>query len=349
MIRRLCALISSRTKEFYRDRSALGWNLLFPFMIIFGFSLIFNQDKQVLYKVGVLKETSANSLPVEPEFAGRYEHFRKTRFIEFIDFNSLERGMNRLEHHRIDFLVSPERGEYWVSKTSPKGYIVEKLFQSSAEIGPGHYTRQDITGREIPYVEWLFPGILGMNIMFSSLFGVGYVVVRYRKNGVLKRFSVTPVRTFEFLTAQIVSRMAVILLTTFIVYAGCALIYGFQCRGSYLNLFLSFALGGFSMVSLGLLVAARSSSEEFAGGILNIITWPMMFLSEVWFSLEGAHPWVSGFSKVLPLTHMIDSSRMIMNDGAGLMEVREHFITLAVMSIIFITLGSLMFKWQKDS
>ena len=101
------------------------------------------------------------------------------------------------------------------------------------------------------------------------------------------------------------------------------------------------------MISLGLIVACRSSSEEFAGGILNLITWPMMFLSEVWFSLEGAQPWVRHFSKMLPLTHLTDGARKIMNDGAGLFEIKVHLITLTLMSCAFLLIGSLMFKWQK--
>ena len=83
-----------------------------------------------------------------------------------------------------------------------------------------------------------------------------------------------------------------------------------------LNLILIFFLGGFSMISLGLLIASRSSSEEFAGGILNLISWPMMFLSEVWFSLEGAHPIVRKISNLFPLTHLVEGARNIMNHGA---------------------------------
>ena len=202
--------------------------------------------------------------------------------------------------------------------------------------------------KEIPYVEWLFPGILGMNIMFSAIFGVGYVVVRYRKNGALKRMSVTPVHPWEFLTAQILSRMFVIIATTVIVYAGCAIIYRFECKGSYLLLGFIYSLGAFCMISLGLLVACRSSSEEFAGGVINLLTWPMMFFSEVWFSLEGTHPWAQKASLAFPLTHTIDAARRIMNDGATFADVQIQIIVLAAMSAVFLITGSLLFTWQKD-
>jgi ABC-type multidrug transport system permease subunit len=101
------------------------------------------------------------------------------------------------------------------------------------------------------------------------------------------------------------------------------------------------------MISLGLLVAARLSSEELAGGLLNLISWPMMFLSGVWFSLEGSKPWVKSLAQIFPLTHLIDSARLVMNEGAGFYDIRNEIITLFFMSFIFLTAGSLLFEWKK--
>lgn len=344
MWKRIWTLFKARNKEYYRDKSALGWNLLFPFLIIIGFNLIFGSKEQNLYKVGIIEAHSQQQIALQTQ----YEKFRKTRYVEFVSFNSEEHALDSLKHHRIDLLVKVATGQYWVNDSSPNGYIAERLLQVSRLSEKPGFFRQDVQGRQINYVAWLFPGILAMNVMFSSLFGVGYVVVRYRKNGVLKRMSVTPVRPWEFLTAQVVSRMFLLLLSTTIVYTGCVLLYGFECLGSYLALVLVFALGGFSMVALGLLVACRISSEEFVGGILNMTTYPMMFLSEVWFSLEGSQPWVQQVAFFFPLFHLVKAARKIMNDGAGFMEVQIHVYVLLVMSIVFLSAGSLFFKWQKD-
>ncbi len=349
MWRRIWTILKARNHEFFRDKSSFGWNFVFPFLIIAGFTFIFTDNNRTTYKVGVVhseKTKLASELPIAA--LQKYQHFKKIKHIEFIEFETKEDAMSKLRHHGIDFLINPGSYQYWVSKSSPNGYMVEKLFHSNADAKHNRYKKLSIDGREIPYVEWLFPGILGMNMMFSGLFGVGLVVIRYRKNGALKRLSVTPLKPYEFLTAQIISRMYVILFATLIVFVGCTLIFRFECHGSYLNLFIVFFLGGFSMISLGLVVASRSSSEEFAHGILNFITWPMMFFSEVWFSLEGSHPWVYKFSRILPLTQLIDGARRIMNDGAGLFEIKSQIITLAVMSGIFMMFGSMLFKWQKD-
>ena len=354
MIRRIWALFKARNMEFFRDRAAYGWNLLFPFMIIIGFSVMFNEERQIMYKVGVIIDSNTTQTNDSEDVSIsaiediQYRNFRKTKYIDFIEFNVFNHALDKLKHHRIDLLIDPRSKHYWLSRTSPKGYIVERLLKAGVENRKTLYNQKKISGREIPYSEWLFPGILGMNIMFSALYGVGYTVVRYRKNGVLKRFSVTPLRPYEFLAAQIISRIYLLFITTLIVFLGCMLIFGFKCHGSYLSLLTLFFLGGFSMVSVGLVIAARSSSEEFANGILNLISWPMMFLSEVWFSLEGTKPWVKTFSAFLPLTHLVDGARKIMNDGATLFEIKYQLLMLAGMSLLFFITGSVSFKWNNN-
>lgn len=343
MFKRILSLFKARNLEFFRDRSAFAWNILFPLLVIVGFSVVFGDDRQVLYKVGLVKQGPVANAAHDPQL----NNFMRTKYVEFVPFSSEEQAVVTLLHHRIDLVVNPDKKTFWTSKTSPKGYIAERLLISSAETRHTGFRKETVSGTEIPYIEWLFPGILGMNMMFSALFGVGYVVVTYRKNGVLKRMSVTPLRPWEFITSQILSRMYLIMITTVVVFIGCKLLYGFSVRGSYLSLLLVVCLGGFSMISLALVVASRSSSEEFAGGILNLITWPMMFLSEVWFSLEGAEPWVRSVSRFFPLTHLIEASRKIMNDGAGLGDVGINIAVLTAMSLLFIVSGSMLFTWQK--
>ncbi|MBN2041397.1 MAG: ABC transporter permease [Spirochaetes bacterium] len=340
MWKRILTLFIARTLEFFRDKTTLLWNLLFPFFIIVGLSFVFNQENQTLYKVGVVSIDNNSSFE-------QFNYLKEEKQVDFIFIKSSEEGMEKLSHHRIELLVNLNTKEYWINSSSPKGDIVEKLLFAKNFERNTEFTKQTVKAEKISYVEWLFPGILGMNMMFNSLFGVGYVVVRYRKNGVLKRISVTPTRPFEFLAAQVLSRMFVISITTSIVYLGCSLLYNFENRGSYFDLFAVLILGGFSMISLGLLVAARSSSEEFADGILNIITWPMIIFSEVWFSLEGTNPVVQKISKIFPLTHIVESARKIMNDGKGLADISEHLLILIITSAVFLTLGSLLFKWHK--
>jgi len=117
--------------------------------------------------------------------------------------------------------------------------------------------------------------------------------------------------------------------------------------GSYVDLFIVFLLGSLSLTALGLILASRGTSEEFTTGILNFISWPMMFLSEVWFSLEGAPQWVKSAAKIFPLTHMLKAVRRIMHDGAGLMDVGPELIILTTMTLAFLIIGASLFSWNK--
>ena len=199
----------------------------------------------------------------------------------------------------------------------------------------------------IRYSDWVLPGILGMNMMFSCMFGVGYVIVRYRKNGFLKRLRATPLTAFEFITAQVASRMVLIMIITSFVYTGTHLLLDTRMEGSYFTLFLVGLVGAISMVSLGLIVSARVTSEELAGGLLNLINWPMMMLSGVWFSLEGSGETMRTISRIFPLTHVLESARAVMLDGATFPDVAPSLAALVIMSAVFLGIGAAIFRWEQ--
>ena len=335
MIRRLLSVWHARNLEFLRDRSTLLFTLLLPIALVVGMGFVFAGPPRPLFKVGVLAEHIDKAS----------QPFLRERYVEFVATPDEAAALRKLTHQTLDLLLdlrSPTR--YWVNTDSPKGYIVEKLLLAAV---PGAQ-RQPVTGVAVRYLDWLFPGILGMNLMFSCLFGVGYVVVRYRKSGFLKRLHATPLSAFEFLGAQVLSRLAIILTVTTILYVGIGTIIGFHSAGNVALLALLLILGALSLIALGLTVAARFSSEELVGGVLNLLTWPMMLLSGVWFSLEDSPRWVQWVAGVFPLTHVLDAARAVMIDGAGLAQIAPHLLYLAVTTFAFLAFGAWSFHWRID-
>ena len=233
-----------------------------------------------------------------------------TQHILFVPYADLNTAVDKVKHHQMDMLVdvrgaqnvhgSDNQVRYWINASSPNGYLLERIVWGTEG---KQFQRQAIEGAEIRYVDWFLPGILGMNMMFSCLFGVGFVIVRYRKNGFLKRLKATPLNPLYFLLAQLISRLLLIMVITTVVYAGCNLFIDFNMQGSYWVLLLVTAFGAMCLISIGLLIASRTASEEFAGGILNTLTWPMMLLSGAWFSLEGTHAWVQQLAQLFPFSH----------------------------------------------
>ena len=328
---RFLAVLHARNMEFIRDRASLSWNIIFPAMLIIGFAFMFSGQPRPHYKVAML------SAP-QPAMA-----FTALDYVQYIDFADTEKALNKLRHHQVDLVLDGAARRYWINSQSPDGYLVEKILKGT---GGGDYQRGQVSGEEIRYVDWVLPGILGLNMMFSCLFGVGYVIVRYRKSGYLKRLKATPLSAVQFLAAQMVSRLLLIQAITIVVFVGCDLVIDFTMEGSYLTLLLISIIGATCMISLGLVMAARLSSEELAGGLVNMVTWPMMLLSGVWFSLEGVHESLQKLALALPLTHIVSAARAVMTEGASLGAIAPHLAVLAVMSVAFLALGAAIFRWE---
>jgi ABC-type multidrug transport system permease subunit len=346
--RQFLALYKARTMEFVRDRGTFFWNLLFPVFLVLGMAFAFSGGDEKLYKIGVVGT---------PDPQVRILGMDQMQVIPYVD--ALE-ASQRLERHQIDFVIDFEKREFAVNEESSKGRFLRELFvaqQAVADLSPAvtvpntaaftaAFAERAVSGRATRYVDWLVPGVIGMNMMFSSLFGVGYVIVRYRKNGVLKRLKATPVHALNFVSAQAASRLVIVLSTSIFVFTGTNLLLHFVMRGNYLDLLLLTTLGILCMISLGLVFASRMRSEELAGGVLNLVTIPMLALSGVFFSLEGSPPILRTISRAFPLTHFIEAARKIMLDGAGLIQVAPNLLFLASLTAVFLVLSAALFKWE---
>jgi ABC-type multidrug transport system permease subunit len=338
MWRRILAIFAARNREFYRDRAGLGWNIAMPAILVLGFAFIFSGEPQAPFKVGVLGEGLAQ----------KSSPFLEIGHIDFIELDDPASAIRKVERHQLDLLLDL-RGDpgYWVNLHSGSGYLVERLLLGAyASPGKRLPQRRTVEGEELRYVDWVFPGILAMNLMFSSLWGVGWVIVRYRKNGVLRRLQATPLSAFEFLAAQVLSRLLVVTSAAIVVYIGADLLLDFVMRGSHLTLLVVFLAGAMCFISLGLIIAARLRTEELADGILNLMSWPMMLLSGVWFSMDGASPAAQGLSQLMPLTHLVDAARRVMIDGANLTEVLPQLALLTGVAFVLLGIAARLFRWS---
>lgn len=336
-LQRILAVVAARNREFYRDKAGLGWNLLMPAVMVLGFAFIFSGGDEQLFKVGLLGSPAADNRPV----------LLDTRHVQVIAQADEETALTKLRQHQIDLLLDLRDGvRYWVNEESARGHLAERLLWQGDSGPPQGLVREAVSGRAVRYVDWVLPGVLAMNVMFSSLWGVGWVIVRYRKNGVLRRLRATPLSAGEFLVAQILSRLLVVSAVTVLVFVATDLLLDFPMRGSYLALTLVFLSGAIALISMGLTVSARVRSEELADGLLNLISWPMMILSGVWFSLEGTNVWAQRLAEFLPLTHMVDAARRVMLDGAGVTEVVFEIALLLGIALVLLVASARAFRWQ---
>lgn len=343
------AMIKARTMEFVRDRGAFFWNLFFPFLLIAALVLLFGGGGGSIFTIGTLGNIPAGFDLLE------------TSGIDHINYSergtTFEEALEPLRKHQIGMLINFETGNYYINSEAQAAELLRILMTSSSP-SPGNENPGEtlsaafslrelqVSGEAVRYADWIVPGIIGLNMMFSCFFGVGFIIIRYRKNGVLKRMKATPVSAMNFLSAQAVSRFIIIILSSTLVFVGTSIFIRFTVKGSWLNLLLIASIGVFSLISLGLFLAARIKNEELGGGIINLATWPMMLISGTFTSLEGSPPFVQSISRALPLTHILEAMRAIMIDGATLSQVLPNIIFLLIFTAVFLVLSSLLFRWE---
>ena len=346
MIRQFLAIFRARSMEFLRDRGTFFWNLLFPIVLVAGFALAFGQPDEKVFKVGIIGSSAgAPTLLSTPQF----------QQVKYPADQEAE-ALKKLRQHQLDLAVAPAQHRYWMNAESGKSILAERLLADELKLATTSaptsapsttlWAKGAVTGKPIRYVDWAVPGVISMNMLFSCLFGVGYVLVRYRKNGVLKRLKATPVSALTFLVAQAVSRLVIVLATVVVVYAGTDFFLHFTMNGSYLDLLLVTVLGIVCLISLGLVFAARFRSEELANGLMNLLTFPMIVFSGVFFSLEGAPAPVRTAAEIFPLTHLIHAERQIMLNGASLLQIAPDLGALALMTVVFVAVAAWLFKWE---
>lgn len=357
MWRRILAITIARNREFYRDSAGLIWNILMPAMAILAFAFIFSDEPKALLKIAVLETVGASQIEMSQIEASQTEASQLTELLSIpalevirVPEAELQQAIAKIQRHQLDLLIDPVSLAYWVNPESPNGQIAERLLLGSVALagqnsdeGP---KRQIADGEALSYADWVVPGVLAMNLMFSSLWGVGWVLVRYRKNGVLRRYKATPLRPIEFLIAQVLSRLMVVIGSSSIVYLGALALLDFPMRGSYLALALIFIAGALCMISIGLMVASRLRTEELADGLLNLFSWPMLLLSGVWFSMEGASTLAQMASHLMPLKYLVDGARAVMIDGAGVIEILPQLVVLLSLAVVLLGLATRLFKWE---
>ncbi len=326
-------MVKARSMEFIRDKANLVWSLVFPVILVGGLALAFSGNGDKVFKIGIIGNPETASLT----------SINEIEFITYPDeLDTRKNAEKKLLQHQLDLLIDPISKTYQVNSESSKSIMAERILKAELP----EYSGNQLNGKPIRYVDWVVPGIIGMNMVFSTLFGVGYVIVRYRKNGVLKRLKATPVAALNFLSAQAFSRLVIVLSTTLVVFLGTNLVLKFTMNGSWLDLLILYTLGVSALISLGLVIASRFKNEEVTNGIINLLVFPMMLLSEVFFSLEGAPDWLKQGAQFLPLTPLIDGARKIMLDGAGLWDLLPQMGILGGITVICLFLSAKLFRWD---
>jgi len=195
------------------------------------------------------------------------------------------------------------------------------------------------------YIDFLIPGILGMNLMISGLWSAGFVVVDMRQRKVLKRYVATPMRRSDFLLAISTSRLLLMVLEVLLLLGCGILVFHLRVLGSWASILLVSAAGAFTVAGMVLLAASRTQKSETANGIINIVMIPMLMLSGVFFSYEHFPEAIQPVLKILPLTALNDALRSIILEGLPLRAQLSRLLVLGIWGGISFMLALRWFRW----
>jgi ABC-2 type transport system permease protein len=350
----LYELTVARIKESVREPEMLFWVFVFPILLAVALGIAFREKPTEKMRIAV--EESSNSQQISGFLSAR-------EGIEPVILSAGE-AKEQLRKGKVDLIVgiddniSPQpegpatgRLVFTYDETRSNSKIARMASLDAIERGLG---RKDIIAIrdekvETPgsrYIDFLIPGLIGMNLMGSGMWGVGFAVVLARTRKLLKRLAATPMRRSHYLLGFMLSRMIFLIPEVAMLVVLGWIIFNVRVSGSVLDLVIVSILGSMTFAGLGLLVAARSKTIEGASGWMNFIMMPMYILSGCFFSYERFPEFAIPLIRCLPLTALNDALRAVMNDGRPLYSI---WLELAVMSVWFIltfVVSLKIFRWQ---
>jgi ABC-type multidrug transport system permease subunit len=342
----LLELTATRMREFLREREALFWVFVFPMLMTFALGIAFRNTAPDKTLVAI--EGAAGDVRVS-EIANVLSHSSEIT----AKVMSPDEAAQALRSGKVSIVVKPEDDAfaYRFDPTRPESRTARLLVNDVLQRGKGrsdvaNVGEQKVTEPGARYVDFLVPGLIGMNLMGSGLWGLGFTVVIARSRKLLKRFAATPMRRSHYLLSFMLSRLVFLVLQVVGIVVFAWLIFGFTVRGSLLSVALITILGGFTFSGIGLLVAARPTTIEGVSGLMNFIMLPMWLLSGTFFSSERFPQLLQPFIQALPLTALNNVLRALMNEGASLWSNWIPIAILLAWCLISFVVALKVFRWQ---
>ena len=225
--------------------------------------------------------------------------------------------------------------------------LVDAALQRAAgRIDPFAASRAEVTEPGARYVDFLVPGLLGMNLMGTGMWGIGFSLVVARNGNLLKRLIAAPVRRSQLLAAQIISRLLFLVPEAGALLVFAHFVLGVPLRGSLLLLIAVSLLGALAFSGLGLLTAARPRTIEGVSGVMNLVMVPMWIFSGIFFSTERFPEGMQPFIQALPLTALNNALRSVMLEGVGLPPLLPEMALLAAWGFVSFLVAVRIFRWQ---
>ncbi|MDQ3280786.1 MAG: ABC transporter permease [Acidobacteriota bacterium] len=332
-----------RLKEFLREPDAVFWVFAFPLLLTVALGFAFREKPPDRIPIGVVEGAAAQhwraALEKSPALLTRVY--------------SEQEGREQLRRGKISLLVEASGATpvYRLDVTRPDARTARVEVDDALQTGAGRRDvlqakEERVQEQGSRYIDFLVPGLIGMNLMGTGMWSIGFAVVNARLKKLLKRMLATPMRKSHFMLAQLLSRMVFLVIEVAVVVIFARLVFGVAIRGSFLTFAIVCLMGGGAFAGVGLLVASRAKTLEAISGLMNVVMMPMWICSGVFFSYERFPDVVLPVIRALPLTALNDALRGVMNDGFNVAQIAPQLGVLAVWGVVSYLVGLKIFRWQ---
>jgi len=351
----LLELTLARVREFVRQPEALFWVFGFPVLLAFALGIAFrNQAPQKLPIAiesgqagaqaaadALTRDGGLQPLLMSPSDAAQALRTGKvTLVVRVLPSSGPTPGPS--PSPAFDFRYDPTRPESKLARMS----VADALERAAGRTDLSTTRDETVTEPGARYIDFLIPGLIGMNLMGSGLWGLGFAIVMARSKKLLKRLAATPMRRYHFLLSYMLSRLVFLALEVAAVLGFAWLLFRVTVRGSWIDLTIVALIGSLVFAGLGLLISSRTKTIEGVSGLMNLVMLPMWVLSGTFFSASRFPNFLQPVIKALPLTALNDALRAVINDGASLSATWPSLLVLTAWGMVSFLVALKIFRWQ---
>jgi ABC-2 type transport system permease protein len=369
----LVELTLARVREFLREPEAVFWVFIFPVLLAFALGIAFrntapeksriaieSSGPEAEYIINALsKSPEVDAVALSPEEAAKSLRTGKIDLIVRVNLPPIVLGEIPKEAPPVSTATQPATDnapparaiEYRYDPTRPESRVARLAADDALQRVFGRKDAADVNEEEVTepgarYIDFLIPGLVGLNLMGSGMWGLGFTVVQARTRKLLKRLAATPMRRSHFLLSFMLSRLVFLAGEVAAVIIFAWLVFGVSVSGSLIDLTIISLIGAMTFAGLGLLVAARPKTIEGVSGWMNLVMLPMWLLSGTFFSAARFPDFVQPFIKALPLTALNSSLRAVMNEGMPLTSSWPEIAVMMAWGVLSFAVALKIFRWQ---
>lgn len=339
-------LLLARMRELQREPEVIFWVFIFPLLLALGLGIAFRDKPAEVAPVAVVSGPGAQRalglLQASPKHAAIHA-----------DVLSDAQALKGFRLGKYALVIEPKADgsfQYRYDPARPESVLALDQIDDALQTAAGRRNPLATSARissepGARYIDFLIPGLLGMNVMNAAMWGIGFALVEMRQRKLLKRFLATPMRRSDFLLALTSSRLVLMLIEVGLLLGFGVLVFRMKVLGSLAAILLVGTVGALSFAGVGLLTACRAEKIESVSGLINLVMLPMWVFSGVFFSYERFPAVVQPFIKALPLTALNDALRATILEGAPLSAQGGRLLLMAIWGVVSFALALRWFRW----